>query len=835
MKARLALIYLLMSGVNLYAQQINNDTADIQRVNGRIALLRFNRDDNDKRPQSDEKKLLRNVLQVSKNDDLRLIRSKKDAQGKTHNKYAQYYKGVKVDHAECLAHSRESIEAIQSDLVAINNLSVTPAVSEKQALSNALKAVPAEKYGWEDTAFLQAAKQTNPLLQTIPQGELVIIKTGRKDQDSIALSWKFAIMAIIPFDHQLVYISARTGALLQKTSMICSVNTPGTVQTLYSGTRSITGDSFSGGFRLAEIRKNTSIRVKDLRHAITGGGFDFVDNDNNWQAAEHAGDQQALDLHWNAEQTFDYFLHTFGRNSMNGANGELVLNAHYGTNVINAFFSGLSGQFYFGDGGVRNGETIRPLVSLDVTAHELAHSLGYNEVGFTLGGEEGEIYEGLSDIWGIVVRNHVFPGTPSWTMMEEPGHAISRSLSDPNSSGQGPQPDTYLGNFYCLNACDPHQNMSIMSHWFFRLVEGGSGVNDLGTAFSVHGIGMTDAAAIVYKAETEYMYAGPTFASVRNSTILAAIQLFGAGSCQEMAVTNAWAAVGVGPAYAYNPAISLSTVAICPSATATLSPLVPGTTITWTVSNPAIVTPASFVGSSVMLSRVGTATGSAYLTATITGCGLNTSVGQYIATGIAPVGNLAKIANAGSGCGWDVFMYLPAGASQVQKSLNGGATWTNCPISKDVLTGNYRCMIEPNVEGPATVSYLLRTVSNCGNSSPATKSITLTRRSGACGARMAFDSSNNHKRETIAFEKKSGLLVYPNPTNGQVSIEWGAPYVGPGTVKVYNNSGSLIRSILIGGKGNKVYLDLEGVPPGVYMAYITFKNGSLIRKIIVRP
>ena len=833
MKAKLLLLYLLVSGANLYAQQINNDTADIQRVNGRISFLRFNKDYNGKRLPANETSFLRNILQLSKNDELRLIRSKKDAQGKMHNKYAQYYKGVKVDYAECLAHSQGSIESIQSNLVAITNLSVAPSVSERQALANALKAVPSEKYGWEDSAFIQAARQTNPRLQVAPRGELVIIQSGRKDKDSIVLAWKFDVISLKPFDQQVVYIHARTGTLLKKVSALCHTNTPGTAQTLYSGTRNITGDSFSGGFRLFEIRNNTRIRVLNLNHNMTGTGVEFVDNDNNWQAAEHADDQQALDLHWNAEQTFDYFLNTFGRNSMDGANGDLVLNAHYGAGVVNAFFSPWSGQFYFGDGGLRNGETIRPLTTLDVTAHELAHCMAVREAGLGNEGEGGAINEALSDIWGTVVRAHIFPAAPRWTMMGELGHTISRSLDNPNSSGQGPQPDTYNGNFYCPSDCDPHTNMSIMSHWFFRLVEGGSGTNDAGTAFSVNGIGMDAAAAIVYQAETYYMAANESFGRARNSTILAAIDLFGAGSCQEMAVTNAWAAVGVGPAYYYNPTITLSTTAICTASTATLIPNLSGTTITWTVSNPAIVTPASFVGPSVVLSRVGTVTGSTYLTASITGCGLNRSVGRYVGTGISPVGNLAKIENAGSGCGWDVFMYLPAGADQVQKSSNGGATWTNCPISTDALTGNRKCMIDPNVEGPATVSYLLRTVNNCGNGEPTKKSITLTKRSAGCGARIAYDNSNS--AETIATDNMPGLSVYPNPTNGRITIELGSGYEGPGMVKVYHNSGGLIKSIPISRKGNKVYLDFQGMTPGLYMVHITVNNLSLIRKIIFRP
>ena len=126
-----------------------------------------------------------------------------------------------------------------------------------------------------------------------------------------------------------------------------------------------------------------------------------------------------------------------------------------------------------------------------------------------------------------------------------------RSMSNPKLYGQ---PNTYGGANWiypgssCGNNndnCGVHTNSGVLNHWFYRLVTGGSGTNDLGNAFAVSGIGSLKAAKIVYNTELA-LNSTATYASCRTVSIAAATALYGACSPEVEAVVRAWYAVGVG-------------------------------------------------------------------------------------------------------------------------------------------------------------------------------------------------------------------------------------------------------------------------------------------------
>ncbi|NOQ27947.1 MAG: T9SS type A sorting domain-containing protein [Bacteroidales bacterium] len=139
-------------------------------------------------------------------------------------------------------------------------------------------------------------------------------------------------------------------------------------------------------------------------------------------------------------------------------------------------------------------------------------------------------------------------------MGEDLGSAL-RSLSDPKSKGL---PDTYMGtNWYPL-ASNPtqsndyggvHYNNGPFCHWFYLISEGGSGTNDNSDAYSVTAIGIDKAEKIAYRVESVYMTSTSDYADARTYVIQAAQDLYGAGSQEEISVTDAMYAVGVGDAY----------------------------------------------------------------------------------------------------------------------------------------------------------------------------------------------------------------------------------------------------------------------------------------------
>jgi hypothetical protein len=88
-----------------------------------------------------------------------------------------------------------------------------------------------------------------------------------------------------------------------------------------------------------------------------------------------------------------------------------------------------------------------------------------------------------------------------------------------------------------------------LNHWFYILTIGKSGTNDIGNSYNVTGINIDKAAKIAYRLESVYLSANSTYANARTYGIQAATDLYGAGSPEVIATTNAFYAVGVGSAY----------------------------------------------------------------------------------------------------------------------------------------------------------------------------------------------------------------------------------------------------------------------------------------------
>jgi len=249
------------------------------------------------------------------------------------------------------------------------------------------------------------------------------------------------------------------------------------------------------------------------------------------------------------------------------------------------------------------------LTALDICAHEFGHGIDQHESNLTYQNESGALDEGLADIWGAVIENWAASEKDHWLIGEEIGGPL-RSMSNPSSltynlgaGATGTYPDTYNGIGYYTGSLDAggvHINSSVLNFWFFLLSDGGAGTNDNGNAYSVLGIGINSAARIVYRTETNYLTSSSTFASGRTGSIQAAIDLFGANSCEVIAVTNAWYAVGVGAAYRYPYNIMFSDAVCAGGSSFTLRSVPPGASVTWqaTPSNLFVTSSGSFTGSS---------------------------------------------------------------------------------------------------------------------------------------------------------------------------------------------------------------------------------------------
>jgi Zn-dependent metalloprotease len=311
-----------------------------------------------------------------------------------------------------------------------------------------------------------------------------------------------------------------------------------------------------GNYRLRESGRGEGIATFDARNQAYLQSVDFVDADSNFTDANA---KAGASTHWAAEATYDYYLTKHGRNSYDDADARIISYTHFSNDFVNAFWDGM--RMTFGDG---NGTNYGPLVSLDVVGHEFTHGVTQFSSDLIYFAESGALNESFSDIFGTLVEFFVEGPNGDWLLGED--FALSappfRSMEDPNSLNH---PDTYLGHFWApTGPNDPdaggvHTNSGVQNYWFYLLSEGGSGVNDNGDVYSVTGIGIEEAAQIAYRNLTVYLMPTSAYYDAREASINSAFDLFGPGSNQVKAVTNAWYSVGVGSpfgAYALNATVN---------------------------------------------------------------------------------------------------------------------------------------------------------------------------------------------------------------------------------------------------------------------------------------
>jgi Zn-dependent metalloprotease len=637
----------LLSLSILWANAQQGDTLEIQRnEKGNITFARFK--NSESRKLKDGTLFLHEVLKETPGNDFKLVKEDTDKLGIIHLRYQQYFNGVRILGAAFLLHGRNgNIETMNGHYANVSLTSVKPVLDEDQALTKSLHFVNAKKYKWQDPAMEQFAKQNSgdPNATYYPKGELVIV---RDSLNNFQLAWKFTISTFEPNDELLVIINAITGDLIIKRTLILDNNVSCTAQTMYSSNQNITGDTYTGGIRLMEDRNGINVHTLNLNHTFnyTGAG-EFSNNSTNWTPGNWANinqDQAALDVHWAAEKVIDFWgSPIFNRNSIDDGGIRVLSYVHAGNQLANAkWVPGNNNHFmYYGDG---DGSTTGPYVALDISAHEFGH--GINEFSSNLGAttngyqEEDALNEGLSDIWSVCVKNFAAPSKPLWLsggeiLLTSTFNCI-RDIQSPKSiyAKEGQHPNTYHGQFWSSSG-EPHFNSTVLSHWFYLLVEGGSGTNDNSDTYNVSGIGISEAEQIVYQAETHYLQSGDGYSDARNAMVTAATDLFCANSPEVMAVTNAWYAVGVGAIYNQLNLMSISGLPyICTSGTYSVIHQPTGITSTvWSISNPSVAT----ITTSGVASKV--SNGSVYIYADMTGTsGCTTKLSTIsIPVGITPV------------------------------------------------------------------------------------------------------------------------------------------------------------------------------------------------------
>lgn len=491
--------------------------------------------------------LLRKVYQLGENGNLKPVGNTDDALGFQHLKYQQTLGDIEVEGAELNLHLLGGkLHSFNGDIFPMRSLATSPTVTVHQALQAAITKMGAVRYRWEDEGenrFLRF-ETGDPMATWYPTGSLVYAPLeGDFERGEFALAWKFDIYAMEPLMREWVYVDARTGEVIWRRNRIHTADAVGTAVTRYSGTQTMTADQVSSNsFRLRETGRGGGIQTFNMARTTNYSNTDFTDTDNNWNNVNANQDEVATDAHWGAEKTYDFYWLTFNRNSIDGAGLMLKSYVHYDVNYNNAFWDGQ--RMTYGDG---NGSLFTPLTAIDVTGHEITHGLTEHTANLVYSGESGALNESFSDIFGNCIEHYSRPTDWSWRIGEDmtPNGNGIRSMQNP---GIFSDPDTYGGTYWAPGN-DVHVNSGVQNKWFYILTIGESGTNDIGSTYNVTGQGWAKSQAITFRSLTVYLSPASTYTDARFYAIRAAIDLYGACTPEVIATTNAWYAVGVGPAF----------------------------------------------------------------------------------------------------------------------------------------------------------------------------------------------------------------------------------------------------------------------------------------------
>ncbi|WP_330347205.1 M4 family metallopeptidase [Streptomyces sp. NBC_00582] len=455
-----------------------------------------------------------------------------DADGTTHTRYERTYAGLPVLGGDLVVHvksGRTTVSRASEATLAVSSL--TPKLSAASADGKALAA--AEK-----------AEVKSPETENAPR-LVVWAGTGKP-----VLAWETLVEGVqqdgTPSELQVV-TDAGTGKQILAAEKVHT----GTGTGQYAGSVPL-GTTPSGSTYQLVDGERAGHKTYDLNQGTSGTGTLFTDDNDVWGDGTPSNRQTAgVDVAFGAAATWDYYKEVYGRNGIRNDGVAAYSRAHYGNSYVNAFWQDSCFCMTYGDG---SGNT-HPLTALDVAAHEMSHGVTAATANLTYSGESGGLNEATSDIFAAAVEFHE-------NLPADPGDYLVGEKIDINGNGtplrymdkpskDGSSRDSWSST---LGSVDVHYSSGPANHFFYLLSEGSGAKTVNGVAYdsptydgqAVTGIGITNAAAIWYRALTTYMTSSTNYAGARTATLSAAADLFGAYSPTYLAVADAWAAINVG-------------------------------------------------------------------------------------------------------------------------------------------------------------------------------------------------------------------------------------------------------------------------------------------------
>ena len=182
--------------------------------------------------------------------------------------------------------------------------------------------------------------------------------------------------------------------------------------------------SESGGTCTMENANVKTINMKN--RYFFGRTHSFTCPENTYQEV-NGGYAPLNDAHYYGNLIFEMYQNWYNTAPLTF---QLQMKVHYGRNTDNAYWNGSA--MLFGDGYTK----FYPLVSLDVSAHEVSHGVTEQNSNLQYSNQSGGINEAFSDMAGEVAEYYMH-GSNDWLVGEQifKGEGALRYMADPALDG----------------------------------------------------------------------------------------------------------------------------------------------------------------------------------------------------------------------------------------------------------------------------------------------------------------------------------------------------------------------------------------------------------------
>ncbi|MCY7355186.1 MAG: M4 family metallopeptidase [Lysobacter sp.] len=363
------------------------------------------------------------MLAMEPESDLSVIKVKHDRDGTKHYRYQQTFRGVPIFGEQVVvSEDSKGVRSLFGRLV--GDLSgELPARAPKLAKSRALDIAK--------VAGLRAVRGAFKTKNETNQQMIYVDDSGRAHMTYVVSYFADALGGGSP-TRPVVIIDADTGAVLKLWENLqhALIGTgPGgnakTGQYEY-GTNFGFNDVTQSGSTCT--MNNANVKTVNLNQGTTGTTAFSYTCPRNTVKTINGGYSPLNDAHFFGGVVFNMYQAYLGQRPLTF---QLTMKVHYSNNYENAFWDGSS--MTFGDGAT----TFYPLVSLDVSAHEVSH--GYTEQNSALvySNQSGGINEAYSDIAGEAAEFYN-SGTNDFLVGAQifKGNGALRYMSNPPQDGR---------------------------------------------------------------------------------------------------------------------------------------------------------------------------------------------------------------------------------------------------------------------------------------------------------------------------------------------------------------------------------------------------------------